>query len=194
MRRVLMIVALGIVLLAAAPPLAAQQGSDQAAPPQAAQQGSDEAVPPATPPQPFSVQVRNAGYNLTDAEAAYLDADAQYTDQFVAPIMTVELHAPYASDEFSRQVILNELQRVAALDPTGNSVQPPLTMAELERIAVARRAALRQAAQQWLAALQGNDPNWVMAGSESYGAARQSEVDWYAALRQRLTGATAVGQ
>jgi hypothetical protein len=181
MRRALTIFTLAIVLLAAAPPLAAQQGSD-------------EAVPPATAPQPLSAQIRAAGYNVTDEEAAYLDADAQFTDQFVAPMLTVELHAPYASDEFSRQVILNQLQQVANLDPNGNSVQPPASLAELQRIQAARRAAIRQAAQQWLAALQANDPNWVMAGAEAYGAARQGEADWYAALRQRLAGSPASGQ
>jgi hypothetical protein len=177
-----MLLSLAIGLLAAAPPLAAQQDAD-------------EAVPPATAPQPFSVQLRSAGFNITDAEAAYLDADAQFTDQFVAPMMTVELHAPYATDDFSRQVILAELQKVAALDPNGNTTQPPLTMAELQRIAVARRASIRQAAQQWLAALQANDPNWVQAGAESYGAARQGEADWYTALRQRLSaGGAPAGQ
>lgn len=187
-----MIATVALVLLAAAPSLAAQEGS--ATPPAAAPQGSDEAVPPATAPQPFSASVRSAGFNLTDAEAAYLDADADYTDKFVSPILTVELHAPTYTDEFSRQVILTQLQQVAALDPNGNSVQPPLTMAELQRIAVARRTAIRQAAQQWLTALQANDPNWVQAGADSYGQARQSEVDWYAALRQRLTGGAAPAQ
>lgn len=181
MRRALTIVTCALALLAAAPPLAAQQTSD-------------EAVPPATAPQPFSAQVRSAGFNITDPEAAYLDADAQFTDQFVTPILTVELHAPTAHDEFSRQVILTQLQQVAGLDPNGNSVQPPLTMAELQRIAVARRAAIRQAAQQWLGALQANDPNWVQAGADSYATARQGEVDWYAALRQRLAGSAAAGQ
>ncbi|HZS02976.1 MAG TPA: hypothetical protein VFE37_29975 [Chloroflexota bacterium] len=181
MRRALTIFSLAMALLAAAPPLAAFQGSD-------------EQVPPATAPQPLSAQIRAAGFNITDQEAAYLDADAQFTDQFVAPMMTVELHAPYVSDEFSRQVILNQLQQVANLDPNGNTVPPPPSMTELERIQAARRAAIRQAAQQWLAALQANDPNWVMAGSDAYGTARQGEADWYAALRQRLAGPSGGGQ
>jgi hypothetical protein len=194
MRRALTILTLAIALLAAAPPLAAQQGSDQAVPPATAPQppapqpGSDEVVPPATAPQPLSAQIRAAGFNVTDEEAAYLDADADYTDRFVAPMLTVELHAPYVSDDFSRQVVLSQLQQVATLDPDGNTVRPPASLAELQRIQVARRASLRQAAQQWLGALQANDPNWVMAGADAYGAARQGEVDWYAALRQRLSG------
>jgi hypothetical protein len=134
------------------------------------------------------VQLRAAGFTISGDEAAYLDADEQLTDQFVAPMLTVELHAPYVNDEFSRQVVLVQLRQVAALDPNGANLQAPPTLAELQRIAVARRTALRQAAQQWLAALQANDPNWVMAGADAYGAARQGEVDWYAALRQRLSG------
>jgi hypothetical protein len=180
MRRLLTILPLAIALLAAAAPLAAQQ--------------SDEAVPPATAPQPLSAQIRAAGFNLTDEEAAYLDADAQLTDQFVAPMLTVELHAPNIADDFSRQVILAQLQQVTTLNPDGNTAQPPASMAELQRIQVARRTAIRQAAQQWLSALQANDPNWVMAGSEAYGAARQGEVDWYTALRQRLAGPSAGGR
>lgn len=180
MRRYLLILMLAGALLAAAPPLAAQQ--------------EEEAVPPATAPQALSVQIRGAGFTITDDEAAYLDADAQFTDQFVAPMMTVELHAPYVSDDFSRQVVLNQLQQVARLDPTASTVRPPASMADLDRVQVARRTAIRQAAQQWLTALQANDPNWVMAGSDAYGAARQGEADWYAALRQRLSGASASGR
>jgi hypothetical protein len=181
MRRALTIFSLVIGLLAAAPPLAAQQEGD-------------EAVPPATAPQPLSAQIRAAGFNVTDQEAAYLDADAQFTDQFVAPMLTVELHAPYVSDDFSRQVVLSQLQQVANLDPNGNTVAAPPSLAELERIQAARRGAIRQAAQQWLAALQANDPNWVTAGADAYGSARQGEADWYAALRQRLAAAPAGGQ
>ena len=180
MRRSLTILMAAIALLAAAPPLAAQQ--------------EEEAVPPATAPQPLSAQIRAAGFNLTDEEAAYLDADAQFTDQFVAPMMTVELHAPYAADDFSRQVIISQLQQVARLDPTAATARPPASLAELDRLQVARRTAIRQAAQQWLNALQANDANWVMAGSDAYGAARQGEADWYAALRQRLSGPSAAGR
>jgi hypothetical protein len=181
LRQALAIILLAFAVLAAAPRVAAQQEGD-------------EAVPPATAPQPLSVQIRAAGFTVTDQEAAYLDADAQFTDQFVAPMLTVELHAPFVSDDFSHQVVLSQLQQVANLDPNGNTVQPPPSLAELERIQAARRASIRQAAQQWLAALQANDPNWVMAGSDAYGAARQGEADWYAALRQRLAGASGGGR
>ncbi len=67
----------------------------------------------------------------------------------------------------------------------------PASMADLQRIAVARRTALRQAAQQWLAVLQSNDPNWVAQGADAYATAQQGEADWYAALRQQLVGSAA---
>jgi hypothetical protein len=180
MRLLLVILTLASVLLTAAPAVAVQQ--------------SDETVPPATAPQPLSVQIRAAGFNVSDEEAAYLDADAQLTDQFIAPMLTVELHAATISDEFSRQVILAQLQQVTRLDPNASSVQVPASLAELQRIQVARRTSIRQAAQQWLTAVQANDPNWVTAGADAYGAARQGEVDWYAALRQRLAGPSATGR
>ena len=159
--------------------------------PAAGQQEGEEVVPPVMPPMPLSAMLRNAGYTLTDAEARYLDADEQLTDQFVAPILTVELHAQFAADEFSRQVMISQLRQVTALDPGANTVPAPASMGEIERIAVTRRAALRRAAEQWLGGLEANDPAWVNRGVEAYGTARQGEADWLAALRQRLTGAPA---
>jgi len=156
--------------------------------PTAAQQGGDEAVPPVTAPIPISQMLRNAGYTISADEGAFLDADERLTDQFVTPVLTVELQAPFANDEFSRQVILSELRKVVALDPAA-STAPPAALSELARISVVRRSAIRQAAQGWLAGLEANDPSWVTRGSDAYGTARQAEVDWYAALRQRLGGA-----
>jgi hypothetical protein len=162
-----------------------------AAPPAVAYQDGEEVVPPVMPPMPMSAMLRNAGYTLTDDEARYLDADEQLTDRFVAPILTVELHAQFVNDEFSRQVVLNQLRQLTALDPSTVTVAPPASLAELHRISVARRTALRNAAQQWLAGLEANDANWVTRGVEAYGAARQGEADWFAALRLRLVGAPA---
>jgi hypothetical protein len=155
--------------------------------PASAQQGGDETVPPVTAPIPISQMLRNAGYNLSADEGTFLDADERLTDQFVTPVLTVELQAPFANDEFSRQVILAELRKVVALDP-GAAAPAPASLSEVARISVLRRTAIRQAAQGWLAGLEANDPSWVVRGSDAYGTARQAEVDWYAALRQRLGG------
>jgi hypothetical protein len=152
----------------------------------AAQQGED-AVPPATAPTSMSAMIRNAGYPISAEEAAYLDADEEATDQFVRAMLTAELQAPTINDEFSRQTVLAELQRVAALDPGAVSMPAPAALAELNRLAVTRRTAMRQTAQQWLEGLNANDPNWVARGSEAYGAARLAENDWYNLIRQIIT-------
>ena len=170
--------ALALVLLATASPVAAQQGDD-------------EAVPPATGPLPMSAMLRNAGYAVSPEEATYLDADEQVMERFVTPLLTIELHAAFVNDDYSRQIVLAELRRIVALDPAATTVSPPPSLAELHRLALARRTAIRQAAQQWLEGLEASDPAWVTRGAESYGTARQAEADWYAALRQRLSGAPA---
>jgi hypothetical protein len=158
--------------------------------PTGAQQSEEEAVPPATGPVPLSAALRNAGYTLTAEEAAYLDADEGVTEQFLTPLLTIELHAPYVQDEYSRQIVLAELRRLAALDPTATPVAPPPTLAELHRLALARRTSLQEAARQWLEGLEANDPAWVARGAEAYGRARQAEADWYALLRQRLSASS----
>jgi hypothetical protein len=137
--------------------------------------------------------IRNAGYTLSAEEAAYLDADEEATDQFVRAMLTTELHAPTINEDYSRQVVLSELRRVAALDPNAVTVAAPATLAELNRLAVARRTAIRQTAQAWLDALAANDPNWVNRGSEAYGAARQAESSWYETMRQIFTSRPLVG-
>jgi len=141
----------------------------------------------------MSAMIRNAGYQISDEEAAYLDADEQATDQFVRAMLTTELQAPTINDDYSRQTVIAELQRVAALDPAAVSTPPPPTLTELNRIAVTRRTAMRDTAQQWLAGLNANDPNWVARGSDAYGAARSAENEWYTLLRQIFTTRALVG-
>ncbi len=175
MRRATRAILLVLMLLGLAAPARAQQSEEE------------EAVPPATAPVPLSTALRNAGYTLTAEEAAYLDADEEVTEQFLTPLLTVELHAPYVQDEYSRQIVLAELRRLAALDPTATPVAPTPTLAELHRLALARRTSLQEAARQWLEGLEANDPAWVARGAEAYGRARQAEADWYALLRQRLS-------
>ena len=155
--------------------------------PASALQGGDEAVPPVTAPIPISQMLRNAGYTISADEGTFLDADERLTDQFVTPVLTVELQAPFANDEFSRQVIMSELRKIVALDP-GAAGTAPASLSEVARLSVVRRSAIRQAAQGWLTGLESNDPSWVVRGSDAYTTARQAEADWYSALRQRLGG------
>jgi hypothetical protein len=151
-------------------------------------QQDDGSVPAATAPTAMSTMLRNAGYTVSADEATYLDADEQATDQFVRAMLTTELHAPTINDDYSRQLVIAELRRVAALDPGAVTVAAPGPLAELNRLAVVRRAAIRETAQKWLEGLSTNDPNWVARGSDAYGVARQAEVDWYAAMRQIFVG------
>jgi hypothetical protein len=174
MRKIFVAVAIALVLAAGASAARAQQ--------------DDNSVPAATAPTSMSAMLRNAGYTVSADEATYLDADEQATDQFVRAMLTAELHAPTINDEYSRQLVLAELQRVAALDPGPVAVAVPGPLAELNRLAVARRAAIRDTAQRWLDGLNANDPTWVSRGSDAYGAARQAEADWYAAMRQVFLG------
>ena len=174
MQKILRAVAIAVALAASVSAASAQQ--------------DDGTVPAATAPTAMSAMLRNAGYTVSTDEAAYLDADEQATDQFVRAMLTTELHAPTINDDYSRQLVISELQRVAALDPGAVAVAAPAPLAELNRLAVARRTAIRDTAQRWLDGLSANDPNWVSRGSDAYGAARQAEVDWYAVMRQIFVG------
>ena len=172
-------------MLRALRPLALALAVLAIAAPATAQQPDEEVVPLPTAPVPMSAMLRNAGYTLTPEEAAYLDADEQAGEAFMTGIMTVDLLAAYSTDEAAREIILRELRRVASLDPAGPATPPP-SLSELHRLGVARRTAVRDAAQRWLEGLEAGDPAWVNRGAQAYGTARQAEADWYAALRQRL--------
>jgi hypothetical protein len=161
--------------------------------PSAAAQGSEDSVPPVTNPVTVSAMIRNAGYSVSAEEAAYLDADEQLTDQFVRAMLTAELHAATINDDYSRQLVLAELRRVVALDPAAGTPPAPPTLAELNRVSLARRTAIRQTARQWIEGLNANDPNWGARGSDAYGAARVAESDWYNLLRQIFTARPPAG-
>ena len=174
MQKILRAIAIAVAMAASVSAASAQQ--------------DDGTVPAATAPTSMSAMLRNAGYTVSADEAAYLDADEQATDQFVRAMLTTELHAPTITDDYSRQIVLAELQRVAALDPGAVAVAAPGPLAELNRIAVLRRTAIRDTARRWLEGLNANDPSWVARGSDAYGLARQAEADWYAAMRQVFVG------
>jgi hypothetical protein len=156
-----------------------------------AAQGSDEPVPPVTAPMTLSEMIRQAGHRITNEEAAYLDADAELTDQFVRPVLTVDLFAASVVDEQSRQLVLTALRQIVALDPAARPVAAPARLQELDRLAIARRTAARQAAQRWIEGLEANDPAWLARATEPLGAANRAEAEWYVALQQYLSGAQA---
>jgi hypothetical protein len=141
----------------------------------------------------LSEMIRNAGHTLSNEVAAYLDADAAHTEKFVQPVLTVDLFAASLVDERSRQIVLTALRQVVALDP-GTVSPPPPGLADLDRLAVARRTAAQQAARNWIQGLDGNDPGWLFRGSEALGLANQAEGEWYVLLNQFLAGAQASRQ
>jgi hypothetical protein len=157
----------------------------------AAAQGSDESVPPVTAPMTLSEMLRQAGHRIANEEAAYLDADAELTDQFVRPVLTVDLFAASVVDDRSRELVLTALRQIVAMDPSARRVAPPPTLQELDRLALARRTAAQQAARRWIEGLEANDPAWLARGTEALGAANRAEAEWYVALQQYLSGAQA---
>jgi hypothetical protein len=171
-----LVAAFGLVVLASVFPLAAS------AQPQG--QGGDGAPPVVR----LSQLIRDAGYTLTDAEVAYLDADEQVQVQYVIPIVrVVTLLGPAESglpDASVLPAVEAELQQVAALDP-GASPQAPDSLARLRELAVGHRTAVRQAAVAWLAGLQAGDAEWRQRGADAFGTAQQSLGEWQQELIAR---------
>jgi hypothetical protein len=136
---------------------------------------------------PISQVIREAGYALSDAEAAYLDAEQQLQAQYVAPLLQVMVLAgpePGVPDADTQASLVTELQKVTAFDPSA-SPSAPDSMQRLRELAVAQRAGLRSVAQQWLAALQAGDPEWRTQGASDFQAAQQSLADWQQELASR---------
>ena len=171
-----------------------------AAPTVWAQEAAEEAGVAVTGTITASQMIRNAGYNLTNEEAAYLDADERVMERFLTALLAVDYQSNLVNEPAIRQVVLEQLRQLVSLNAAETPVAPPASMEALHRVAQARRTATQQAARAWLEGLEANDPNWVLRGSDAYGRARQGEADWYSALRERLLAqgaapsAPAVGQ
>ena len=148
-------------------------------------------TPPGDPSQamvPISQIIRQAGYTLSDAEAAYLDAEQQLQAQYLAPMLQVMALAggPEAGmpGDATQAGIVAELQKVVALDPSA-APEAPATLQRLRELAVLQRVGLRRVAEQWLEALQGGDPDWRTRGASDFPAAQQSLADWQQELASR---------
>ena len=110
--------------------------------------------------------IRQAGYVLTDAEAAYLDADQAIGQQYsTALLQLVALGGPNAGlpDSAAQPALVAVLQRLLAFDPAA-SPEAPASLQPLRALAVEQRAATLRAASAWLTALQAGDPAWWQAG------------------------------
>jgi hypothetical protein len=145
---------------------------------------SGDAGPPIVP---LSQIIREAGHALSDAEAAYLDADQLVQAQYAAPLFRViGLAGPGTTGVPEGQVRLtieSELQSLAGLDPSAAPVAPP-SLSRFRELAVEHRTALRRAAAAWLAGLQAADPDWRDRGAGDFAAAQQSLATW----QQELLG------
>jgi hypothetical protein len=132
------------------------------------------------PPVPVSQVIRQAGYSLSDAEAAYLDAEEQMQAQYAAPLFQVLTLAGPATglpDAATQASIVAELQQLLALDPNAAPQAPP-ALQRIRELAFQHRAALQRAAALWLAALQAGDADWRLRGAEEFAAAQESLAGW----------------
>jgi hypothetical protein len=150
--------------------------------------GQDE-VPPAGPPLSLSGRLLAQGHAVTPAEALYLDADEQVTEQYVRLLVVVqELSRMLPTTEGWRPALLANLRAMAALDPAQAPVPPPEGLSDVHAASVAYREHLGVAAAEWLAAVQAEDPTWLLRGNDEYAAAERARLVWYQALWEHYTG------
>jgi hypothetical protein len=127
----------------------------------------------------FSQGLRAQGYNLSDAEVAFLDADEQIQAVYVQALIALDLLSQVDADRRNddwRQAVVTELQRVLALDPAAAPAAPE-NLQHFRELAIAFRRDVNAAASKWLEALQANDPEWLQRGLADYSSARRRLSD-----------------
>jgi hypothetical protein len=146
-------------------------------------------VPAAGPPLSLSGRLQTQGYEVSPAEATYLDADEQVTEQYVRLLVVVqEIAGMPPTAEGWQRAMETYLRAMADLDPDQAPVPPPDGLAPLHARVVAYREALGTAAQQWLGAVRAGDPAWLARGNDAYAAAERARFEWHQALREYYTG------
>jgi hypothetical protein len=171
---------LGIVIAVLAATLVAQPAAQA----NGQNQGADAAT---VTTLSLSQIIRQAGYTLTDEEAAYLDADQAFGQQYsTALLQVVALGGPNAGlpDSAVQPALEAVLQRLVALDPAA-SPEAPASLQPLRALAVEQREAARRAAVAWLDALQAGDPNWWQAGASDFAATNLALQNWQQELAAR---------
>jgi hypothetical protein len=155
---------------------------------------AQDEVPAAGPPLAISQRLRAQGHTVDAAEAAYLDADEQVTDEYVRLLGYVQMviSTPASASDW-RDDMVSFLEPMALLAPDRTPVPPPDSLAAVHTAAVGYRTHLGAAALQWLRAVEANDPQWVQAGLEEYGAAERARLAWQKALYERYVGEPAPG-
>ena len=136
----------------------------------------------------FSQLLRTNGYTLSDAEAQYLDADEQFQLTYAQGLWNVHLLSlvdPAQRNDEWRQAIVGELNRLVAADPSA-APQAPASLQRHRELGMAQRSQVREAARQWLAAVQASDPEWLERGGDAYRAALQGLESWQQELLVRF--------
>ncbi|HLH23955.1 MAG TPA: hypothetical protein VK066_15635 [Chloroflexota bacterium] len=150
--------------------------------------GQDD-VPAAGPPLSLSGRLRAQGHDVAPDEAVYLDADEEVTEQYVRLLVVVQdLSQMLPTTEGWRPALIANLQAMAQLEPTLAPVPPPEGLRDVHAQSVAYREHLGKAADAWLAAVQADDPTWLLRGTDEYAAAEQARLAWYQALYEYYTG------
>jgi hypothetical protein len=150
--------------------------------------GRPAAAQEATAPATFGEFLRAQGYDVTDAEIAYLNADEHVQVVYAEALLNVDALARVAPAEQSaewRQALLGELTRLVEADPNATPPAPP-SLARHRELGVTHRAQLQEAARQWLAGVQVDDPEWLQRGAEAFRAAMESLAGWQAELLARF--------
>lgn len=188
-----LLVVLGASLVGAAP-ATAQAPRPTPDPAYPVPSARPEEVLPAGPPLSLSARLRAQGHPVAPAEAVYLDADEQITEQYVRLLVVVqELAAMPPTTPEWRRALVAYLQAMADLDPAAAPVPPPDGLRAVHEHAVAYREELGTAARRWLAAIEANDPAWLLQGADAYGAAEQARLAWQKALWEYYVGEPAPG-
>jgi hypothetical protein len=155
----------------------------------AAPAAAQDEVPAAGPPLSLSGRLLAQGHRVTPAEAIYLDADEQVTEQYVRLLVVVqEISRAAPTAEGWRPTILAYLDAMGQLDPAQAPVPPPEGLGAVHAHAVAHRAQLGTAAAEWRAAIQADDPTWLLRGNDAYAAAERARLAWHQALWEHYTG------
>jgi hypothetical protein len=147
------------------------------------QQGAEVTIVTMSPSQ----LIRQAGYALTDAEAAYLDADQPIGQQYSTTLLQVmALGGPNAGlpDSALQPAVEAVLTRLSGIDPAAMP-EAPASLQGLRALALEQRQAMQRAARAWLAALQAGNPSWWQAGENDLAAANQALQNWQLELAAR---------
>ena len=145
-----------------------------------------------TPEQPtyssFSQYLRAHGYNVTDAEAEYLDRDEAVQAVYGQGLWNVHLLSmmdPAQRNDEWRQALVSELTRLIEAEPSATP-PAPASLQRHRELGLAQRTQAREAARQWLAGVQANDPEWLERGGDAWRAALQAMENWQQELLARF--------